>query len=85
MTNILGGGGGKEGFRHLLEHIAPGAQLWIKDMNAHAFPYDSDGLERLSNSVQEWLAVVDAGKVEEQRDRVLLELIRLKRQESALI
>jgi 3-hydroxyacyl-CoA dehydrogenase len=80
MTNILGGGGGKTGFKHLLEHLAPAAEGWTKDMNKHSFVYNSENINQLDASVQDWLAVVDSSAVEAQRDEILLALIRLKEQ-----
>ncbi|TVY68921.1 L-carnitine dehydrogenase [Lachnellula suecica] len=44
MTNILGGGGGKTSFKKLLEHLAPAAQGWTKDMNEHSFDYSEESL-----------------------------------------
>ncbi len=80
MTNILGGGGGNAGFHHLLEHLGPASQAWAKDMQAHAFGYDSEGIENLEKSVREWLEKVDAAKIEAQRDELLMELVHLKKE-----
>jgi 3-hydroxyacyl-CoA dehydrogenase len=85
MTNILGGGGGKTGFKHLLEHLGPASQEWKKDMDLHAFKWDAESLGKLDASVQEWLDTVDPNAVEEQRDLVLLDLIRLKGEHSILV
>ncbi|RFU32137.1 hypothetical protein B7463_g4214, partial [Scytalidium lignicola] len=85
MTNILGGGGGKTGFKHLIEHLGPATQVWKKDMDAHAFKWDTQGIGKLDASVQDLLSTMDPKVVEEQRDEVLVKLILLKTQTSALV
>lgn len=79
MTNVLGGGGGKGGFRHLLEHLGPAAQGWTKDMRDHPFVEDENGLKKLDSSVQEMLAANEPTKIENQRDEALIDVIKRKR------
>lgn len=78
MTNVLGGGGGKDGFRHLVTHLGPASQMWTKDMNDHAFNFSDDNIQKLDDSVQEMLTEGDVKKIEEQRDEVLIDLIKRK-------
>jgi 3-hydroxyacyl-CoA dehydrogenase len=85
MTNVLGGGGGKTGFKNLIEHLGPGSQVWKKDMDAHPFLWDSESIGKLDASVQELLNTVDPKVVEEQRDEVLVKVVLLKGQTSALV
>ncbi|KAB8221024.1 hypothetical protein BDV33DRAFT_230669 [Aspergillus novoparasiticus] len=79
MTNVLGGGGGKEGFRHLITHLGPAVQKWTDDMKEHAFVPDETNIKKLDDSVQEMLAVNDVTKVEKERDEALIDLIKRKR------
>ena len=85
MCNILGGGGGKEGFKHLLEHLGPATVVWTKDMNANAFEWTTENKGKLDESVQEWLGKVDMGAIETERDNVLIDIVKLKRENTALI
>ncbi|KAL4807204.1 3-hydroxyacyl-CoA dehydrogenase, partial [Aspergillus unguis] len=84
MTNVLGGGGGKEGFRHLLTHLGPASQAWIKDMKDNAFVFNEENVQKLDDSVQEMLSEGDAKQVEEQRDEALVDMINRKRAATAL-
>lgn len=79
MTNVLGGGGGKEGFRHLVTHLRPAIEGWSQDMKAHAFAFSDENIEKLDNSVQDMLKISDAKKIEEQRDQALIDIIKRKR------
>ncbi|PKK50426.1 hypothetical protein CI102_7610 [Trichoderma harzianum] len=79
MTNVLGGGGGKDGFHRLITHLGPGVQRWIEDMDAHAFGFGENEIEELDKSVQHMLESTDIASVESQRDRGLVELIKSKK------
>ncbi|MCJ1417196.1 hypothetical protein MMC32_003536 [Xylographa parallela] len=78
MTNVLGGGGGATGFKHLLEHLGPGVQAWTKDMNEHAFQWTPENIESLEASVGDWLKTTDVTAVESERDDVIISLMKLK-------
>jgi 3-hydroxyacyl-CoA dehydrogenase len=84
MTNVLGGGGGKDGFRHLVSHLGPAAQNWTKDMNDHAFIFNDANIQKLDESVQKMLAEGDVKKIEEQRDEALIDIIKRKQDATAL-
>ena len=84
MTNVLGGGGGKEGFRHIVTHLGPALQRWTEDMNRHAFVFTDANVKKLDESVQEMLTEADSKKVEEQRDEDLVDMIKRKRVATAL-
>ncbi|PFH57780.1 hypothetical protein XA68_14568 [Ophiocordyceps unilateralis] len=75
MANAMGGGGGAEGFKHLLEHIGPGAQVWLKDMQEHDFQWDEAGINAVSVSVAEELKGKSVEALERQRDKQLVELL----------
>jgi 3-hydroxyacyl-CoA dehydrogenase len=84
MTNVLGGGGGKDGFRHLVSHLGPAAQNWTKDMNDHAFIFNDANIQKLDESVQKMLTEGDVKKIEEQRDEALIDIIKRKQDATAL-
>ncbi|KAL4807209.1 hypothetical protein BDV18DRAFT_159428 [Aspergillus unguis] len=84
MTNVLGGGGGKDGFHQLMTHLGPGAQKWIEDMNAHAFKFSKEEIQKLDESVQKMLEDTAVEDVQAQRDEALVELINRKKGSVAL-
>ncbi|KAM3537707.1 hypothetical protein ARSEF1564_009368 [Beauveria bassiana] len=78
MSNAMGGGGGSDGFKHLLEHLGPATERWIEDMKAHAFKWTPDQLAALADSVAEELGTQDVHELERKRDATLVALFRLK-------
>lgn len=78
MANAMGGGGGSDGFRHLLEHLGPATQAWTKDMQENAFSWNPENIEKLSTSVKEELTGKDVSALEQQRDRQLVEILKVK-------
>ncbi|KAI5197443.1 hypothetical protein AUEXF2481DRAFT_86728 [Aureobasidium subglaciale EXF-2481] len=78
MSNAMGGGGGTDGFRHLLEHLGPASEAWLADMREHAFIFNKKSLDGLSASVGEELEGKDVQKLEAERDRLLVEILKLK-------
>lgn len=74
----MGGGGGSDGFQHLLEHLGPGTQTWLKDMQEHAFPWTPESIETLGASVAEELKEKDTKALEQRRDELLIGLFQLK-------
>ena len=85
MCNILGGGGGKEGFKHLLEHLGPATRVWTKDMDANAYQWTTENKAILDESVQTWLGKVDVAAIEAERDDALIDLLEMKSEHPALI
>lgn len=84
MTNVLGGGGSKDGFHRLITHLGPGIQGWIEDMDAHTFTFSKKEIQELDKSVQHMLEGTEIANVENQRDRGLVELINRKKAALAL-
>ncbi|PTB34736.1 uncharacterized protein TrAFT101_006380 [Trichoderma asperellum] len=84
MTNVLGGGGGENGFRHLLAHLGPAIEGWVKDMKDHAFEFSEENIQKLDNSVHKMLESTDVKEVEHQRDKALIDLINRKKDLGAL-
>lgn len=78
MSNAMGGGGGSDGFKHLLEHLGPATETWIEDMKAHAFNWTPEQLTALGDSVAEELGTQDVHELERKRDATLVALFRLK-------
>ncbi|KAH8651424.1 hypothetical protein BX600DRAFT_387663 [Xylariales sp. PMI_506] len=89
MTNALGGGGGSEGFKHMVEHLGPAASLWTKDMKEHAFTVSADAKERIFKEVRDMMAELGSKDAEEelvlQRDEALVDILKLKREKKYLI
>jgi 3-hydroxyacyl-CoA dehydrogenase len=79
MTNALGGGGGKDGFRQLVNRLGPASQGWIEDMNSHAFVFSEENIKKLDDSVQDMLERTEIKGVESQRDEALVDLIKRKK------
>lgn len=74
----MGGGGGSDGFKHLLEHLGPATEAWLDDMQAHAFKWTPENLETLSASVTKQLQGKDMKELEQKRDHRLIEVLRVK-------
>lgn len=84
MTNVLGGGGGKEGFKHILTHLGPGITSWKRDMDKNAFEISTESIGELDSKVQVYLSQIDPITAEHQRDEILIDTIKRKKEESAL-
>lgn len=82
MANAMGGGGGTEGFRHLLEHLGPASQKWVEDSDANRFGWGVKDLDKLTESVGDELKNANIAELEKQRDRLLVQLFKLKAQSS---
>jgi 3-hydroxyacyl-CoA dehydrogenase len=74
----MGGGGGSDGFRHLLEHLGPAIKGWTEDMQANAFSWSPDSLDKLTTSVQKGFAGKDMAALETQRDGQLIGILKMK-------
>ncbi|KAK5706004.1 hypothetical protein LTR17_021166 [Elasticomyces elasticus] len=85
MSNISGGGGGKDGFQHMMRHLGPGIQVWLHDMRANEYDFSEESLAICDASVQDMLSHVDEKEVGKQRDEVLISLLKEKRGASALV
>lgn len=74
--------GGPAGLRHVLEHLGPPTQAWMDDLGA---PRLTDALvDALVAGVDDELADVDQDQLVAQRDALLVELLRGKRDAPAL-
>jgi 3-hydroxyacyl-CoA dehydrogenase len=78
LANAMGGGGGSDGFRHLLEHLGPASREWTKDMQAHSFAWTPESMDTLTQSVGEELNGKDMAALERQRDNRLVEMFKVK-------
>lgn len=79
MANAMGGGGGSDGFKHLLEHLGPASAAWLADMREHAYHYTPEANDILTASVAEELKGQDVEKLEAERDAKLIQLLRSKK------
>lgn len=78
MSNVMGGGGGLEGFKHLLQYLGPASRVWKEDMDKFAFDWSDANCQRLIDSVGEELRVHDTTVVEKERDETLISLLKSK-------
>lgn len=85
MANVMGGGGGREGFMHMFDHLGPAMQGWLTDMRAHEFQFTSANGEVLDRSVQSELDIHDPTVVAQQRDQLLIRLLKDKKTASAIV
>ncbi|KAF5664489.1 3-hydroxyacyl dehyrogenase [Fusarium heterosporum] len=80
VSNAMGGGGGADGFRHLMEHLGPASEKWLEDIRAHRFNSNKESIDLLTASVAEELEKEDVVALEARRDRLLIKLFRDQRQ-----
>lgn len=85
MINVLGGGGGANGFQHTFEHIIPAMREWLKDMRAREYQFTDANKDTLAKSVHEELATYDPNTVEQQRDELLIRLLKDKKTKSLIV
>lgn len=79
MTNVLGGGGTKDGFRRIITHLAPVAKDWLEDIDAKKVDIaDESNVNRLDASVQEMLKDRDLAAFQKQWGKSLVDVFRLK-------
>jgi 3-hydroxyacyl-CoA dehydrogenase len=78
VINTLGGGGGKDGFWQRMERLGPGIRAWEKDILVHRFSWTESEQRVLKDKVEEYLENIDLSEISEQRDKVLIELLRAK-------
>jgi 3-hydroxyacyl-CoA dehydrogenase len=79
MSNVFGGGGGRDGFLKIQKGIGMTATVWQDDMAAHKFDMTDENLEMVDKSVQVWLDHVDLSAIENLRDDVILTTIEKKK------
>jgi len=80
MANAMGGGGGSDGFRHLLEHLGPASQAWLDDMYRNTFTFTTENLDSLTRSVSRELEGKDVAGLEKHRDNSLADLMKGKKE-----
>ena len=87
MTAILGGGGNPGGFERIANHLGPGLWTWMADMQAHSLTSEDPTkvFQPLIPVVQDSLGMVDTVALEKERDELLGEIIRLKKEKKNLM
>lgn len=69
--------GGAGGMRHLLEHLGPPTQKWMDDLGA---PQLTEALaDKLVSGMDDEMAGIDQAGLVADRDRLLVDIMRLKR------
>lgn len=84
MSGVAGGGGGKGGFKHLLEHLGPASEAWLKDMGDHEYQYTAENLDKLDASVQQEMGHIDLPTFEKERDGLLIRLLNDQKQSTMI-
>lgn len=79
MSNVLGGGGNRDGFLRIQKTIGRAAQVWLQDAAHHPFDASDEALQNVDDSLQEWLEHVDMKKVTRERDEVVLNILDSKK------
>lgn len=79
MSNVLGGGGNRDGFLRIQKTIGRAAQVWLQDAAHHPFDASDEALQNVDDSLQEWLEHVDMKKVTRERDEVVLNILDTKK------
>jgi 3-hydroxyacyl-CoA dehydrogenase len=87
MTAILGGGGNPGGFERIANHLGPGLWAWAKDMQDNSVSSEDPGrvLQSMVPVVEEAFGKVDTKALERERDELLGEIIRLKKEKRTLM
>ncbi|KAI4952568.1 hypothetical protein J4E91_003040 [Alternaria rosae] len=78
LANAMGGGGGSEGFKHLLEHLGPASRVWVEDMQEHKFDWSQDSIDALGSSVSDELQGKNVQELEQKRDDDLVKFFKIK-------
>jgi 3-hydroxyacyl-CoA dehydrogenase len=87
MTAILGGGGNPGGFERIANHLGPGLWAWMKDMQDHSLMSEDPMkiFQPMIPLVQDRLGMVDTLALEKERDELLGEIIRLRKEKKTLM
>lgn len=78
MSNIMGGGGGKDGFLRIQKTIGRAGKARVKDVREHDFEPTDENLKKIDVSVQQWIDHTNLRKAEEQRDEILSASLEIK-------
>ena len=73
MANAMGGGGGGNGFRHLLEHLGPGMVRRWADLGRPELT--AEVVEQISTSTEQRFAEKDYATRTAERDRLQLAVL----------
>jgi 3-hydroxyacyl-CoA dehydrogenase len=85
INDVLGGGGGADGFNHMMTHLGPAMQGWLKDMAVHGYEYTEENAKILSVSVKDLLAGIDTEKLDKQRNELMIDLFKARASASDLV
>lgn len=85
MSNVIGGGSHRDGFKDFATKLGPAVQEWLKDMREHAFESNEENINKLNESVHKQLDNQPPGETEAERDEVLIELQDAKNKRKYLV
>lgn len=83
-TNVLGGGGGPDGFAQRVERLGPSIRAWEDDILKHRFDWSDGRLSALQDSVKKALGDTDWSTLVEERDAVLVGLLAAKNKTTSM-
>lgn len=80
MGSVLGGGGGKDAFKHMQTHIGASAQVWFDDIDSKSVRLagDMEKIDKLDESVQKMLEGVDTTEVKKEFGKSLTHILQFK-------
>lgn len=85
MTNVLGGGGGKDGFDHFMKHLGPAVHGWKRDMDENKFSFEEEEICGLQERVTPWVEKKQPEKVRQEMGDALIELLQTKSSKPSLV
>ena len=53
VSGVMGSGGGREGFTHMLKHSGPAEREWLKDMQARQYEFTPANVANHEKSIQQ--------------------------------
>lgn len=59
--------------------------VWLPDMNKHQVEYNDQLYEKVTESVKQELAMHDSATVEKQRDELTINMLKEKKNASAIV
>lgn len=77
VTNTLGGGSGKDGFRQRLDRLGPAIRAWEEDILAHRFKWTENEQSLLKDKVGKYLDRINLIEISSWRDLAILEVLQI--------
>lgn len=78
MTNVLGGGGGEDGFSHFMSHLGQAVRAWKQDMDENAFSFQDSEVKALNERVKAFATSRDPKIMQSEMAEAVTDIVRLK-------